>query len=374
MSNNTFDQVFGGSQSTSNYNATPTNLQNTAYSNLAPGVAQGLSQLFSGGGPAYLGVNSALGSNIFNPAPASAGYTSTNNPLVAPLTGAQTGLVNQAVGQGAPSPQLQQSGGVLSNMLNPNYAASLATSPQTLQAVSAAVNPLVTAFQNTTMPGLQGQFMGAGQAINPNAGPANPAGGSSAFDKAAALAGTGLGENIGSTASNIENAAYQTGLQQQSQAINQAQTLSSTELNNTINSLSAAALPQMIAQYGINQGLSLFQSRIQTMLQSLGLGGQISQPVVANMTTGQSQGTSTPGITGDMNNSAAAVMSDRSTKTDIARIGTADNGLPIYSFRYSGDPVTRLGFMADEVERVRPDAVVTLANGLKMVNYARAVL
>lgn len=64
--------------------------------------------------------------------------------------------------------------------------------------------------------------------------------------------------------------------------------------------------------------------------------------------------------------------SDRRLKTDIARVGTLDNGLPVYSYRFkSGGPV-QIGLMAQEVERMTPEAVREFG-GVKHVNYARAV-
>lgn len=65
-------------------------------------------------------------------------------------------------------------------------------------------------------------------------------------------------------------------------------------------------------------------------------------------------------------------FSDRRLKKNISRIGTADNGLPIYRYQYkSGGPFV-IGFMADEVEKVAPEAVVTMPNGYKAVDYERA--
>lgn len=63
-------------------------------------------------------------------------------------------------------------------------------------------------------------------------------------------------------------------------------------------------------------------------------------------------------------------FSDRRLKHDIKRIGESDEGLPIYAFKYKHDPDqnTHIGFMADEVEHVRPEAV-GLAGGYKTVNY-----
>jgi hypothetical protein len=67
-----------------------------------------------------------------------------------------------------------------------------------------------------------------------------------------------------------------------------------------------------------------------------------------------------------------SLFSDRRVKEDIKRIGSADNGLPIYLYRYKGDDVYHIGFMADEVEKVSPEAVSEY-NGIKMVNYKKAI-
>lgn len=73
--------------------------------------------------------------------------------------------------------------------------------------------------------------------------------------------------------------------------------------------------------------------------------------------------------------SAVSGWSDRRLKRDIRRIGYADNGLPIYAYRFGDDPVTFIGFMADEVRELRPDAVQTdPATGFDKVQYAKAVL
>lgn len=63
-----------------------------------------------------------------------------------------------------------------------------------------------------------------------------------------------------------------------------------------------------------------------------------------------------------------ALFSDRRLKTDISRVGTTDNGLGVYVYRYiSGGPM-QMGVMADEVEQVMPEAVGEI-NGFKAVNY-----
>jgi hypothetical protein len=55
-------------------------------------------------------------------------------------------------------------------------------------------------------------------------------------------------------------------------------------------------------------------------------------------------------------------------------VGTLDNGLPVYSFRYGGEGPVHIGLMADEVEQVHPQAVGVHESGFKVVDYGKAVL
>ncbi len=64
----------------------------------------------------------------------------------------------------------------------------------------------------------------------------------------------------------------------------------------------------------------------------------------------------------------AAAISDRRAKTDIKRVGQTDDGLPIYTYRYKWGGPVQMGVMAQEVEKVNPEAVIEIA-GLKAVNY-----
>jgi hypothetical protein len=61
--------------------------------------------------------------------------------------------------------------------------------------------------------------------------------------------------------------------------------------------------------------------------------------------------------------------SDIRLKRDIAPLRRLDNGLELYRFRYLWSDVAYVGVMAQEVERVRPDAVMRGADGYLRVNY-----
>src|SRR5699024_9975727 len=63
-------------------------------------------------------------------------------------------------------------------------------------------------------------------------------------------------------------------------------------------------------------------------------------------------------------------FSDRRLKRNIKAIGKADNGLTIYSYQYVTGGPTLLGYMADEVQKVAPDAVGE-QNGYLTVDYSK---
>lgn len=65
-------------------------------------------------------------------------------------------------------------------------------------------------------------------------------------------------------------------------------------------------------------------------------------------------------------------LSDRRMKRDIELIGHAPNGLPVYTFRYLNDDEVHTGLMAQDVEKVKPQAVQEFG-GIKHVNYELAL-
>lgn len=72
------------------------------------------------------------------------------------------------------------------------------------------------------------------------------------------------------------------------------------------------------------------------------------------------------------------LLSDRRFKKDIKRVGTTDQGVPVYTYQYTGDApvadnmkgITMMGVMADEVKQINPDAVIAI-NGVDHVYYGR---
>lgn len=68
---------------------------------------------------------------------------------------------------------------------------------------------------------------------------------------------------------------------------------------------------------------------------------------------------------------AGLAFSDMRLKENIRRVGHTDDGLPIYVYNYRGDPVAQMGVMAQEVEKVSPDAVERHESGYLMVDYRK---
>ena len=62
-------------------------------------------------------------------------------------------------------------------------------------------------------------------------------------------------------------------------------------------------------------------------------------------------------------------LSDTRLKRDIVPVGRLANGLGLYRYRYLWSDTAYVGVMAQEVELVRPDAVVRGADGYLRVEY-----
>lgn len=64
-------------------------------------------------------------------------------------------------------------------------------------------------------------------------------------------------------------------------------------------------------------------------------------------------------------------LSDIRLKHNIERVGTADNGLPLYRWQYFWSSKTYEGVMAQDVLAAFPEAVVRRWHGFFAVNYSK---
>lgn len=114
---------------------------------------------------------------------------------------------------------------------------------------------------------------------------------------------------------------------------------------------------------------------------ALGVGGLMNQGYNTNMNyLGQTAGGGMGALTGLIGAGASlygsgaigalAAVSDRRLKKDVEKIGEDSRGFNWYEFEYVWGGGRRRGVMADEVEKVIPEAVITLpGGGYKLVNY-----
>ena len=85
--------------------------------------------------------------------------------------------------------------------------------------------------------------------------------------------------------------------------------------------------------------------------------------------TGIGVGSFNPGL-------SSFIGSDQNIKENISKVGSLDNGINVYKFDYKPEYKdtwghgSHIGVMAQEVEKVIPEAVATHEDGYKLVNYA----
>jgi hypothetical protein len=118
---------------------------------------------------------------------------------------------------------------------------------------------------------------------------------------------------------------------------------------------------------GMGQGASTIGSGLQMQNQGLSsiLGNQANLYGQAEASRSQMLGTAL-GV-----GAGLAIRSDRRLKENIELVGRDERTmLPLYEFEYKGGDGRRfLGVMADDVEKVFPEAVIEMSNGYKAVDY-----
>jgi len=200
------------------------------------------------------------------------------------------------------------------------------------------------------------------------------------------LAGLGFNNQAGQQGFANQLAAQQ----QQNQALQQM----------FANQQAGASLSNQAQQQAYNQALTQYNMPLNT-LSALRTGAQVQNPSFVNAPQqATTSGADILGATqmgynaqmGDFNARNAAqqnfnsglmglggagimAFSDIRMKENIKQIHWLPNGLPVYEFEYKPEFKDQaghgkfVGVMAQEVEMVQPEAVITNADGYKMVNY-----
>lgn len=263
-----FDNLFGGSSTTSTSSSTPTNM-NPFTAALQPQIMN-----LYGGGPMS-----------FN------GNTQPN------MTGAQVGSLGNLPGMVSPTNNVNS---YINNVLSGSYMPGGAQgNPFLSSTIQAANQPIAQQLGTTIGVDLPTQFSALGQNVgNSDLSSASQGknGGSSAFTNAAALATRSAANAMSANATQIANNAYNTGVGQMTAASN----LQPQMVSSAINVLQAQLLPTLLQQQGIQNGLQAFQDNVTSFLGFLQSLSGTAMPVIGNNATSTSTGNSTPGIIPDL--------------------------------------------------------------------------
>lgn len=353
-----FDNLFTSTQTTQQ------NQTSNPWAPTIPGLQNLISQINRGGAP-LTGAQSSAIQNLQNEAGQVQGFGAQGsgaiNNLFNSSTAPQVGMLGDAYSafQAANSPYM-----------NANY-----TNPYTNPALSSALGTMGEDITNQ----IRGSFAGSGRTGSPA--------------EAKALA-RGLSQGQGQLLTNEYNQL----VNQQQNAMNAGQGaaqstaqgqagLNQIPLQNAMMGIQGAgALPGLwtmpgatqltAANIGQQQPFQNMQLPYSMMTGVAGLGGTQSgtsttEQQTSPLATLAGAGLGAAGLYG------LYKASDVRVKKDIEPIGLLYNGLPFYKFRYRGSDKLETGVMAQDVEKVMPDAVfdVGLMRGgqsEKWVNYERA--
>lgn len=254
--------------------------------------------------------------------------------------------------------------------------------PSTQGAIRAAVRPLTDTYRDITLPGI------AADASTSGTGGISANFGGSRQGIAEGLATRDLNNKISDTAGTIANQARLTNLNSTLQAIGQAPQIaaSSTIPGGITSTVGDVRQGQTQAKLDATTQAEQFKQFLPLLMGQWLAQGASGLPGGGTQSVGSSSSQSDPfstliggasaagGLAGGLGKLLPLFMtSARELKENIVRIGTLPNGLPWYSFNYIGDSALRQGVMADEVEKVLPDAVYRNASGHTVVDYSQVL-
>lgn len=214
----------------------------------------------------------------------------TGQPNVAPIGANEQTLLDRLMSEGAGRTDLLNQ--TLGGQFLPGQSG---TNPFLQAAIEAAQRPTFQGLEEVLSRTLPGRFTQGGQFVQPQ--------GSSAFDRAAAIASRGASQAAADIATNLSFGVHEAERGRQQEAIG----LSQAEVETSIQNLQAQALPRLIQDLGIERGMAEFQSRIQAILQALQLAGGAAAPVVAN----EGKSTEKPNIIGTLLGPVNAALGNR---------------------------------------------------------------
>lgn len=311
-------------------------------------------------------------STAMTPAQTSAYSTLTNATSDLPnFTPGATGVANDAINYSTAPQQgtLTGANSSLASTLSP-YLSSSYLNPTTTPGFSGAMSALNNNITNQ----VNDQFAAAGRDLSPG--------------NTQALA-TGLSQGEGA----LIQGQYNQNVGQQQAAANDV----FGAANTTASGLTAQQLAQLQAQSG-GVGVAGSIPQLATGAGGAQLGvatSQAQQPYtntswltslldpIASLGA-QSQGTGSSTSTASpltqfaqlgqgLGGMGTFLFSDERLKENIAEVGELHDGQSVYAYNYKGSDTPHIGLLAQEVEKVRPDAVAEFGPArLKAVDYSKA--
>jgi hypothetical protein len=220
---------------------------------------------------------------------------------------------------------------------------------------------------------------------------------------------------LGNQKAQLESQLQAQGATPGSSAYNNAMTLFNNNAQQAWNSMymagrgEATSEMQQNYQNRLNQAMTAYNQPMQTVATLMGMGAPQSQPLTttpsANIAPANyeqdvnqayqnemqaykeqvaNQSATMGGIFGTAGTIGSALMSkflpsDERLKEgpdggEPVKVGELDNELPVYAYRFKDGGPTQIGLLAQEVEKMHPEAVAYDRAGLRHVDYGRAVM
>jgi hypothetical protein len=326
--------------------------------------------------------------NYYTLNPTAPGYYP--NSTIAPPSQATQNAQGALYARGANGSALQTQGNnFAASVLNPNYL-DVGNDPNFQASLAAGFQPQNQQFANVMVPGLRAQFESSGRNLGGNDG--------GTVDQAL----LGLTQGQANASAQAVEQAYQARMQNQFNVLNNwIPTSQNMDYQNIGAMAQAGANTDAANQAAINAAKARYDynamaqpNYISDYLQRIlaGYPGGTTSGSGSGTSTGSGYSTFMPpnnptasgigaGLAGAgtiaqilpfLGGGGGGMFSDERLKEDIRPVGKLRDGQNVYAYRYKGDPRTQIGLLAQDVERVHPEAVTTHPSGYKMVDYGRA--
>jgi len=136
--------------------------------------------------------------------------------------------------------------------------------------------------------------------------------------------------------------------------------------------LRSGSTGKSLVNYGNQLQQTFAGNYMDRLLAQAGLGLQAGQLIASAGNVSKGKSSSKKGLGGFLGTVGAGVAaSERRLKKNIINVGKLKNGLNLYTFDYIDGPSGQIGVMVDEVEKILPEALGPVIDGIKTVDYSK---